>query len=41
MTAAPESLAMAKVAVAAAQDKVATDVTVIDVSEQLLSLIHI
>ncbi|GAC51166.1 ribosome silencing factor [Gordonia aichiensis] len=36
MTAAAESLAMAKVAVAAAQDKVATDVTVIDVSEQLV-----
>ena len=36
MTAAAESLDMAKVAVAAAQDKVATDVTVIDVSEQLV-----
>lgn len=36
MTASAESLAMAKVAVAAATDKIANNVTVLDVSEQLV-----
>lgn len=36
MTAAPESVEMARIAGAAAADKVATDVVAIDVSEQLV-----